>query len=280
MILFKQGDVLQRYLREVADSGKSIGFVPTMGALHNGHEQLIRECKKKARCCVVSIFVNPTQFNDPRDFEKYPSSIENDIRMLEANGTDILFLPSVFEIYPAGTDHLEQYDLGYLETVLEGKYRPGHFQGVCQVMERLLNIVKPARLFMGQKDFQQCLVIRKLLKLRSFGTELIIHPTVRENDGLAMSSRNRRLDHLQRKNATAIFHALRQLQQKWKNDQAAAITSARYFLDQHGFRVEYIEIANSNTLELQRTPSTDPEIALIAAYLGEIRLIDNLTLTP
>jgi pantoate--beta-alanine ligase len=161
MILFKRAAELAAYLETKAREGLLPCFIPTMGALHQGHLSLIKAAKAMNGITVCSIFVNPTQFNDPGDFHKYPVTIEKDIYLLEKQGADLLFLPGIAEIYPDGTDHLERYDLGYLETILEGKYRPGHFQGVCQVMRRLLAIVRPAHLFMGQKDYQQCMVLKK-----------------------------------------------------------------------------------------------------------------------
>ena len=164
-----------------------------MGALHAGHISLLEQSKSETGLTVCSIFVNPTQFNDKKDFEKYPITIEEDIRKIESAGTDILFLPNASSVYPNGTDRLEQYQIGYLETILEGKFRPGHFQGVCQVMNRLLKIVLPHKLYMGQKDYQQSLVVNQLLKTMRTDTSLVVCPTHREPDGLAMSSRNMRL---------------------------------------------------------------------------------------
>src|ERR1700722_17363851 len=165
MILFKRIADLTGWLKKETAAGRSTGFVPTLGALHEGHISLITISKKVTDITVCSIFVNPTQFNDPKDFQKYPVTLEKDIPLLEGAGADILFLPGVSELYPTGTSDLEHYDLGSLETVLEGKYRPGHFQGVCQVTHRLLDIVRPDDLFMGQKDYQQCMIVPRLLAI-------------------------------------------------------------------------------------------------------------------
>ena len=260
-----------------------------MGALHAGHISLITISKKKTDVSVCSIFVNPTQFNDPKDFQKYPATLDKDIALLERAGVDILFLPEVAELYPGGTTGLETYDLGRLETLLEGKYRPGHFQGVCQVMRRLLDIVRPDHLFMGQKDYQQCMVVQRLLTLRGMDTQLHRCPIVREADGLAMSSRNLRLTPEQRTKATAIYQALGMLATNaLATDGLAsdALTSdvlirrAEEMLKQADFQVDYIAIADAETLEpeMDKAGSVSGGIALIAAFQGEVRLIDNMIL--
>lgn len=279
MILFKEADALTKNLQIAKRHAGLVGFVPTMGALHDGHLALIRESVSNCTVTVVSIFVNPTQFNDPSDFEKYPSTTEADIRAVIANGADILFLPSVKEIYPLGLKHTYAYNLGYLETILEGKYRPGHFQGVCQVMEKLLRIVQPFRLYMGQKDYQQCMVIKKLLDQLSMDSELIIYPTVREADGLAMSSRNLRLEIQDRKKANTIFHALLNLKNEWSKDPSRAKEDSVSMLEKNGFRIDYVEVADSQTLKLSERPDAGTQIALVAASLGNVRLIDNMVLT-
>ena len=279
MILFKRAGDLTRWLDQQRLSGKSIGFVPTLGALHAGHISLITISKKTAGVTVCSIFVNPTQFNDPRDFQKYPVTLEKDISLLEQSGTDVLFLPEVEEVYPDGTSGLEHYELGRIETLLEGKYRPGHFQGVCQVMRRLLDVVRPDDLFMGQKDYQQCMVIQRLLELRGMPTRLHRCPILREPDGLAMSSRNTRLTPEQRQKATAIYKALLAIRSGWQmghSSKTQLIAAATKILEQAGFRVDYIEIADHKTLEpIDRGQGA---VALIAAFLGEVRLIDNMVL--
>src|SRR5215468_2087012 len=176
MVIFKTARDLQGYLDKYRKKGKSIGFVPTMGALHDGHLSLLKSSKSHNTVTVCSIFVNPAQFNDPKDFKKYPTTLEQDIFKLETAGCDILFLPPVEEMYPNGIADKKQYDLGYLDTLLEGKFRPGHFQGVCMAVERLLEIVLPDNLYLGQKDFQQCMVINKLIQL--MGKENQIHTNI------------------------------------------------------------------------------------------------------
>jgi pantoate--beta-alanine ligase len=241
-----------------------------MGALHAGHISLIDISKKACDITVCSIFVNPTQFNDPGDYQKYPITIEKDISLLEAAGVDALFLPEVHEMYPDGTAGLETYDLGHLETILEGKYRPGHFQGVCQVMRRLLDLVRPDDLFMGSKDYQQCMVVQRLIQLMGWPIRLHRCPIVREPDGLAMSSRNTRLSPEERQRATAIYRSLQSLR------SGAPLSTAQKILDDAGFRVDYIAICDAETLE--PTSPSPGAVALIAAFQGEVRLIDNMLL--
>lgn len=280
MILFKKAGELKQYLSGHVLPGQKKGFVPTMGALHEGHISLIERCRQESDLVICSIFVNPAQFNDPADFEKYPITIENDILLLEKAGTDILFLPSVNEIYPNGNP-TEHYTLGDIETLLEGRFRPGHFQGVCQVMYRLLKIVEPQLLFMGQKDYQQCIVIQQLLHLMGSSTELVISPTQRESSGLAMSSRNMRLSEKGKETPAAIYQALQwikaHLQQGTIND---LIQHAGSLLTTAGFdKIDYISIAHAETLvPVDSWDGHTPLVALAAAFLEDVRLIDNLSL--
>lgn len=275
MILFKKTDDLNRYLDQQRSAGTTIGFVPTLGALHAGHISLIDISKKTTSLTVCSIFVNPTQFNDPKDFQKYPITIEKDIILLENAGTDVLFLPEVDEIYPDGTKDLETYDLGPLETLWEGKYRPGHFQGVCQVMRRLLQLVKPDDLFMGQKDYQQCMIVKQLIHL--MGWKITFHrcPILREADGLAMSSRNVRLNPDERQRATAIYKALLSIASATRPD--TTLPHAQKILEDAQFRIDYIATADAETLQPVE-PGSAGAVALIAAFQGEVRLIDNMIL--
>jgi len=250
-----------------------------MGALHEGHISLIAISKQSTALTVCSIFVNPTQFNDPKDFQKYPITLEKDIPMLEKAGVDVLFLPEVAEMYPDGTQGLETYDLGPLETLLEGKFRPGHFQGVSQVMRRLLEKVRPDQLFMGSKDYQQCMVVRRLLTIMDLPTTLHCCPIIREADGLAMSSRNLRLTPEQRANATAIYRALMLIKTGYTAGPVPTlIENAIRILESAGFRVDYVSIADANTLEPIPGPSPSGAVALIAAFQGDVRLIDNMVL--
>jgi pantoate--beta-alanine ligase len=280
MILFKKVTELVNYITKQKKSGHSIGFVPTMGALHSGHISLINNSKQANSITVGSIFVNPTQFNQAKDFEKYPITIEKDIDLLEKNGCDVLFLPSVQEIYPDGITQQPHYNLGYLETVLEGKYRPGHFQGVCQVVHRLLNIVQPHNLYLGQKDYQQCMVIKKLIELLNLKISVIICTTLRENDGLAMSSRNMRLNEQERKMAVKISEALYFIKKEIKPGYLQDLKErATQYLTAANFKVDYVEIANADDLTIaENWDGKQKLVALAAAYLNEVRLIDNTVL--
>ena len=280
MLILKHINDISNYFTALQANGIKIGFVPTMGALHPGHVSLIAEAKKNSGTVVSSIFVNPTQFNDTKDFEKYPNTIEQDIYLLEKAGCDVLFLPSVKEMYPEGLSTTKQYDLGYLETVLDGAYRPEHFQGVCRVVEKLLTIVHPDKLFLGQKDYQQCLVIKKLSALMEADMEIVICPTLREADGLAMSSRNLRLTDADRKKAPLIYETLQFIQQNIRPGYLNDLKErAANYLTAEGFKVDYIEIADAYTLALMETwDGKTPLVALAAAFIGEVRLIDNLLL--
>ena len=280
MIILKKAADLTEYLSQKRKKGGQIGFVPTMGALHSGHSSLVGFAKQAGEICVCSIFVNPTQFNNKADFENYPSTIERDIDELEKAGCDILFLPAVVEIYPGGMENKDPYPLGFVETVLEGKYRPGHFQGVCQVVHRLLSITEPDRLYLGQKDYQQCLVIKKLIGLIHSNTELVICPTVREADGLAMSSRNLRLNMSERKEAVKIAETLAFIKKEIRPGYLGDLKErAKQYLEAEGFKVDYVEIADAGTLELQDNWNGKlPLVSLAAAFLHEIRLIDNMLL--
>ena len=280
MIQFKESANLRRWLGKQKAKGKKTGFVPTMGALHEGHIRLIETSRSLTDITVCSIFVNPVQFNDATDFEKYPISTEKDIEMLAKAGTDVLFMPSVHEIYPQGESNLETYDLGGLDTILEGSYRPGHFQGVCQVMSRLMKIVQPEHLFMGQKDFQQCLVVKRLIDIEHLPIWFHIIPTVRESDGLAQSSRNRRLTPDQRKNAVAISQALNDMREKLDSGDAdSLISQAHEKLDTAHFKTDYISIARATDLQpIRNWNEKEKAVALIAAFQGDVRLIDNILL--
>lgn len=285
MILFKKADDLIEWLDTQRQNEKTIGFVPTMGALHTGHISLIKESEKNNAITVCSIFINPTQFNDPADFEKYPVTIEKDIEMLETAGCDGLFLPGVNEIYPGGiTAATKLYDLGHLEGILEGKYRPGHFQGVCLVVELLLTISNPDVLYLGQKDFQQCMVINRLLHLmrKEERIKIKICPTLREKNGLAMSSRNMRLSEAERAKASIIYESLVQIKKELIPGRELFILKemVEKKLAHAGFQTDYVEIADAATLSsISIWDGKQKLVALIAAFLNGVRLIDNMIIT-
>lgn len=283
MVLFKKITDLCKYLDDQRQKDTLIGFVPTMGALHEGHISLVNASSKANGITVCSIFVNPAQFNDPKDFEKYPITIERDIEMLEGADCNVLFLPSVNEMYPEPQSAIPPYNLGYLETILEGKYRPGHFQGVCKVVHRLLEIVKPDNLYLGQKDYQQCMVITRLVELMGQAEKIRIKicPTLREEDGLAMSSRNMRLNETERKQAAEISRGLLLIKEGLKAGSLQRLKqNAADLLVKNGFRPDYVEIADAGNL--QPVETWDGKIrlvALAAAYLNDVRLIDNMIIS-
>lgn len=282
MILFKEAEALKKHLAGLRKQAKTIGFVPTLGALHNGHISLVTESKQQCDVTVCSIFVNPTQFNDPKDYEKYPVTVENDILLLEQNGTDILFMPSVAAIYPEGLTGGIHYDIGYLENILEGYYRPGHFQGVCRVLHKFLAIVEPNAMFMGRKDYQQCMVVKKLLELYNLPAELKIADTLREADGLAMSSRNMRLSETDRQKALVIYRALNFIKANIYNTSIPQLKAqAIEMILQAGFeKVDYVEICDAGTLlPAETADSNTPVVALVAAFINGVRLIDNMVVS-
>lgn len=279
MLIFKEKEALSDYLNSIRTSQQNVGFVPTMGALHEGHLSLIKTCNAKNDITVCSIFVNPTQFNDPNDLKNYPRPIEKDVQLLTNMGCDVLFLPEVQEMYPENTE-TEIYDLEPIESILEGKFRKGHFQGVAQIVDKLLQIIEPDTLYLGQKDFQQCMIISKLIKLKNYNTQLYITPTQREEDGLAMSSRNMRLTPTQRQLAPLLYQCLVSIQSKRNLHPFSRVQKECFdLLTKKGFQPEYIEIADCETLQILEDYEPHRKmVALIAAKIGDIRLIDNLIL--
>lgn len=279
MIIFKRSEDLSRHLAKLWAEHESLGFFPTMGALHQGHISLLHKSMDTCSTTITSIFINPTQFNNQQDLEKYPVTIEKDISLLERNGCDIVYLPDVTDVYPEGTSKIIHYDLGPLETIMEGAFRPGHFQGVCQVVDRLLEIVKPTDLFIGQKDYQQCMVISRLVEIMNIRLSIHICETLREKDGLAMSSRNLRLSEDERNTANSIYEALYQIKSSYRSvGIVAAKKEAVRFLVEKGFKIDYVEIADAINLNPVSEAAHKPLVALIAAWLHDIRLIDNFVL--
>ncbi len=281
MVILKKIADLQAYIAQQKAQGKAIGFAPTMGALHKGHISLLETARTQGTYTVCSIFVNPTQFNDKKDFEKYPITIDEDIKLLISAGCDVLFLPDVAEMYPGGTGEVANYDLGYLDTILEAAHRPGHFKGVVQIVAKLLDAVQPDKLFMGQKDYQQCMVIRKMLELDNrTSIEMVVCPTTREDDGLAMSSRNRRLTEPQRALAGIIYQCLVSIQTKRGHADFEVVKKECIELMQYkGLTPDYVEIADADTLTVADNYKEGQRmVALIAAKIGDVRLIDNMLL--
>ncbi len=279
MIIFKTKEGLKNYLRKNKNHIQTVGFVPTMGALHSGHLSLIKNSLKTNDLTVCSIFVNPTQFNNKKDFALYPTPVHKDILLLLAAGCDIVFLPTVKEMYPLGYK-LKTYELGPIENILEGEFRPQHYQGVCQIVAKLLEIVSPDNLYLGQKDYQQCMVINKLISLQQYPTAIKICPTVREENGLAMSSRNMRLSATEKKGAAVIYETLLHIKE---NIQSGDLTKLKKDmvkkLTQKNFMVDYVEIADAKDLTpLNLWNGKQKLVALIAASLNDVRLIDNMLL--
>ncbi|MBC7885902.1 MAG: pantoate--beta-alanine ligase [Saprospiraceae bacterium] len=258
----------------------TIGFVPTMGSLHEGHITLTQKSKKQNTFTIVSIFVNPTQFNHKQDLIKYPRTLGADLEMLKPTGVDIVFAPSVFEIYPKGNHYGADINLGGLDKYMEGAFRPGHFKGVAQVVKRLLEIVTPDRLYMGQKDFQQFTIINYMLKNLKINTKLIVCPIIRESNGLAMSSRNVRLSPETKEKASVIYKTLKAVK---KYQHTKSITELCQYgikkLSVKPFKPEYLTIVDGHTLH----PITDINnstyaVACLAVWADDVRLIDNIIL--
>ncbi len=265
------------YVKELRSLGKTIGFVPTMGALHQGHLELMRRAKTENDILVVSIFVNPIQFNNPTDLEKYPRDLQKDAALLKSVGCNILFAPSVTEMYPK--EVTKKYDFGLLETVMEGKSRPGHFNGVAVVVDKLLKITLPHKAYFGEKDFQQLAIINKLVEINEIPVKIIACPTVRESDGLAMSSRNERLTSVQKTIAPLIYIMLKYAKSNYKLKTLSLLKQevVNMFNKQQEFDLEYFEIADDKNL--QPITKWNPQvgtIAFIVVKMGNVRLIDNI----
>ncbi|MBD8347710.1 pantoate--beta-alanine ligase [Dysgonomonas sp. HGC4] len=268
---------LQKAVSISKNEGKTIGFVPTMGALHEGHISLVKKCCEQNDICVVSIFVNPTQFNNQADLEKYPRTIEQDTKILEKAGAAIVFVPSVEEIYPE--PDMRQFDFGQLDKVMEGKFRPGHFNGVAQVVSRLFDIVKPDRAYFGEKDFQQLAIIRQMVRQCNIPVEIVPMPIRREESGLAMSSRNQRLNDEEKSEAVNIYRVLSESKKLYKYKAVEEIREK--VIDDinkiGSLKVEYFEIVDGNTLQqITNWSETDYAVGCITVFCGDIRLIDNI----
>lgn len=277
MEIFKEIVSLKAFLSQKRGS-VPIGLVPTMGALHAGHLSLIEASKKENGLTVCSIFVNPAQFNNPKDLEKYPRTLERDVEMLKMAGCDVVFAPEAKEMYEV--EPTIKFDFGDLDKILEGKYRPGHFSGVALVVAKFFNIVQPTVAYFGQKDFQQFKIIQRLVTELKFDLQLKPMPILREPDGLAMSSRNMRLNEDERKKATVLFQSLAEANKLLRNGlPLSEVKEAvkRKCESIEAVRLEYFELASIENLKSLESV-TDKAILLIAAYVGEVRLIDNLLL--
>jgi len=265
---------LQSTLDDWRAKDRTIAFVPTMGGLHDGHLALVKLAKQKADKVVVSIFVNPTQFSENEDFDQYPNTFEQDVLLLERNQVDGLFSPSVEQIYPQGLD--ADIDIGEIGNILCGASRPGHFQGVVQVVNRLFDIVKPNLAVFGKKDYQQLLIIKQMVAQLSLDVKIISHPIVREKDGLAMSTRNQYLSADERKVSPNLYKNLLELKREIQKGQAinVAVKQARMQIEKN-FKLDYIETLDANTLK-QITDNTSEIAILCAIFIGSTRLIDNV----
>ncbi len=280
MLIFKKVADLQAWLNAERAKGQKIGFAPTMGALHDGHLELIRLAKRDGCLAVASIFVNPTQFNDPKDLEKYPRLPEKDAMLLISADCDVLFMPPVEEVYPPGVDLTIDLDFRQLDKVMEGEFRPGHFKGMATVVNRLLDIVQPQRLYMGQKDFQQLSIVRDMIRQLQMPVELVMCPTVRHADGVAMSSRNMRLTPEMRATAPVIHQTLQWAKTEFEKRPAEEVqVEAMRRLAAAGLKPEYFDIVDGvSLLPVKSWADSDFVVACVAAFAGEVRLIDNLVL--
>ncbi len=281
MLIFEKISDFEDYLRTFHTENKQVGFVPTMGALHQGHISLVERAKKENDIVVVSIFINPTQFNNPNDLLNYPRTPESDYLMLEKSGTDAVLSPSVDEIYNSEEVKNRTLEIGRLGEVMEGVYRPGHFNGVIQVVSRLFEIVKPGRAYFGEKDFQQLAVIRYMVKAMRIDVEIVPCPTVREKNGLAMSSRNLKLSDNGKDEATAISKALSFARQNYNRFKPHEIKQRTVeMIESSGnLKVEYVEISDEVTLEPVSEWSASKHARCFAAVFCEgVRLIDNMPL--
>lgn len=281
MIIFTNQKELKAHLSPIIKDRQTIGFVPTMGALHNGHLSLIKKSLSRNKITVVSIFVNPTQFNNGEDLEKYPRTLISDVdKIKKLNSKVVIYAPSVEDIY-GGNVVSQSFDFDGLEHQLEGKFRPGHFDGVGTIVKKLFEIVQPDRAYFGEKDYQQCLIIKKLVEKHNLPVKITICPIMREENGLAMSSRNERLSAEEREKAGMIYATLRRAKNKFKTQSALSVKLyvERTLKKQKLMKLEYFTIADSQTLEpITKRFKTKEYRAFIAVHIGNVRLIDTIPL--
>lgn len=271
------------YVEQNKQKGLKTGLVPTMGALHEGHLSLVKRSRKDNDITIVSVFVNPTQFNDPRDLESYPRQEGKDFEQLAREGVDVAFAPTVEEIYPEKPVTTEVFKLGEVAEVMEGKFRPGHFQGVAQIVYRLFQLCRPTRAYFGMKDFQQIAVIRQLIKNHGVDVEIVACPIVREDSGLALSSRNQLLSPAEREEAAKIHSTLKESLEFAKRH---SVEETRDFVtgclnNKSGFKVEYYEIVDGESLlPVEEWTEAEYIMGCITVYVGKVRLIDNIQYKP
>jgi pantoate--beta-alanine ligase len=281
MQVFKHIHELRSQISVQKVRGKKVGLVPTMGALHRGHLELVSAARRENDVVVASIFVNPTQFNNPEDLKKYPRSLETDLQLLEAENCDFVFVPEENEIYPE--EPLTKIQFGYLNSIMEGAHRPGHFDGVGLVVGKLFNIVQPDRAYFGKKDLQQLTIIKKMVHDLNFDIEIIPYPIVREKDGLAMSSRNARLNDEEIKEAPAIYRNLELISERLSKQETSFEAAKKSFIeevDRHStLCTEYIEVVDTKTLRPVENLGEGKNVSIcVAVFAGNIRLIDNVSI--
>jgi len=276
--IFKTKAALKAFLQPLKASAKKIALVPTMGALHNGHISLIKLAQQNADIIICSIFVNPTQFTDPKDLEKYPRPIEHDLAMLADAGCNAVFMPNVEEMYPTGADEAWHIELGKAEFLLEGEFRKGHYQGVTQIVKKLFDAVEPDVAMFGQKDFQQVLMIKNMLAYFKLPITIITCPIIREDDGLAMSSRNIHLSADERAHSLVLSKSLQFVVDHFHEYSLAELVdrAKAFYQDVAGVELDYFTIADGDTLEPAKSKDQDNLVALVAAKVGSTRLIDNM----
>jgi len=277
MIVYRTKTDLTGHLLSLQDEGKTIGLVPTMGALHQGHMSLVEKARAENDFVVVTIFVNPTQFNDPSDLDHYPRTLDQDLELLRQLEADLVFVPSVKEMYPE--EDTQIFDLGNLDKVMEGKHRQGHFNGVAQIVSKLFLLIRPHRTYFGQKDFQQLVVIRRLVEILDLNLSIVSCPIIRENDGLAKSSRNTRLSKEERKLAPFIYETLVKAREKKETLNPLQVKEwvNLQFEKQSALDLEYFEIVEDKGLmSIDEWDEKLNKVACLAVLLGEVRLIDNL----
>ncbi len=280
MRILKRVTSLQRHLSTIKEESLTIGFIPTMGALHEGHMSLVQQSVKENDITVASVFVNPTQFNQKDDLDKYPRDLAKDAKLLKKNGCDYLFAPLPSQIYPPDLNTNVYIDIVHLTDLMEGPNRPGHFEGVVQVVKRLIDIVEPDKLYMGQKDFQQFTIIQYVIKGLELDVQLRVCPIIREDDGLAMSSRNVRLTEKHREISPIIYKTLLWAKDNILTESITTIeTKAVAMLNEAGLKTEYFTIVDGRTLDkVTNVEQHQTVVACTAAWAGEVRLIDNMVL--